>query len=215
MNQPKKLRKDAADNRARLIAAAEAVFAERGLDATLDDVARYAGVGVGTAYRHFANKRQLANEALRASIEQLIVDAELALTKQDPWEAFSSFFETIVTRQSQNRGLHHIMLQGGILDEEARQRLIGAVTKLFDHAKQAGAIRADAEATDIGPILVMMRTAIDMSVDPAPELWKRYLLFFLDALRATDRPSIATPALTPRQFDQIIQVAASNFKLPR
>ncbi len=72
------------------------------------------------------------------------------------------------------------------------------------NSKHAGVIRADAEATDIGAFLVMMRTVIDMSVDPAPDLWKRYLTFFLDALRATDRPSIATPALTPNQFDHII-----------
>ena len=87
----KGLRKDSARNRALLIAAARTVFAERGLDATLDDVAKAAGVGVGTAYRHFANKQELAREVMAQSFQLLMDDAQAALLIADPWESLSSF----------------------------------------------------------------------------------------------------------------------------
>ena len=76
--EPRRLRADAARNRQRLIDAAAEVFAARGLDATLDDIARHAGVNVATAYRHFANKHELAHEFLGQCIDRATAVGEEA-----------------------------------------------------------------------------------------------------------------------------------------
>jgi AcrR family transcriptional regulator len=204
-------RRDAVANRELLVASAREVFARRGLSATLDDVAHHAGLGVGTAYRHFPNKQALAAEALRAAVDELIADAERAIEEPEPWAALTGFFETVVSRQQRDRGLHHVMLAGGILDDEPRARFAAAIARLFDRARAAGAIRAEASATDVGPILVMMRTVIDLSAEVSPELWRRYLAMLLDGLQATDRPALAQPALADRQFEPAMDAAARAF----
>ncbi|MDX6282827.1 MAG: hypothetical protein QOH03_3898, partial [Kribbellaceae bacterium] len=99
-------RKDSVRNRARLIDSARAVFAERGFGATLDDIARHAGVGVGTAYRHFPNKQALAAVVLADATEQIAADAADALAIEDPWEALVTFFERNGARQAEDRGLY-------------------------------------------------------------------------------------------------------------
>ncbi len=86
------VRKDVVRNRMKLVEAARHVFAERGFGATLDDVAHHAGVGVGTAYRHFPNKRALAAEVLADATEAIALDARAALEIEDPWEALVAFF---------------------------------------------------------------------------------------------------------------------------
>ncbi|HEY1399844.1 helix-turn-helix domain-containing protein, partial [Roseateles sp.] len=188
----KRLRSDAAQNRERLLAAAHVVFAERGLSATLDDVARHAGVGVGTAYRHFPNKQALASEVLEGAMQQLAADAEAALAIADPWAGFAGFFETVVASQARHRGLHHLSASDGIASVEVQRRFEGAVVLLFKRAQQAAVVRADASPTDIGPMLVMLRTVIDLSPPGKPELWRRYLAVLLDGLRADgQRPALA------------------------
>lgn len=200
----RKPRADAANNRERLLAAAHVVFAEHGLAATLDDVARHAGVGVGTAYRHFPNKQALASEVLEGAMEQLATDAESALTVADPWQGFAGFFETVVASQARHRGLHHLSASDGIASADVQQRFEGAVIQLFERAQRAGAVRPDASATDIGPMLVMLRTVIDLSPPTKPELWRRYLAFMLDGLRAGGHPAAPVEGLTKVEFDQFI-----------
>jgi AcrR family transcriptional regulator len=200
----RKRRADAANNRERLLAAAHIVFAERGLTATLDDVARHAGVGVGTAYRHFPNKQALASEVLESAMQQLAADAEAALAVDDPWEGFVAFFETVVASQARHRGLHHLSANDGIASVDVQQRFEHAVASLFERAQRAGAVRADACANDIGPMLVMLRTVIDLSPPSKPELWRRYLTFLLDGLRAAGYPSAPIEGLTKQEFDIFI-----------
>jgi AcrR family transcriptional regulator len=197
-------RADAANNRERLLASAHVVFAERGLAATLDDVARHAGVGVGTAYRHFPNKQALASEVLEGAMDQLSRRAEAALEVTDPWQGFAGFFETVVEAQSRHRGLHHLSANDGVIDATAQARFENAVNALFERAKRAGAIRADACATDIGPILIMMRTVIDLSPSTKPDLWRRFLTFMLDGLRAINDPSTTVAGLTREEAEIFI-----------
>ncbi|MBN3728374.1 TetR/AcrR family transcriptional regulator [Burkholderia sp. Ac-20379] len=201
-------RSDAANNRDRLLASAHSVFAERGLAATLDDVARHAGVGVATAYRHFPNKMALASEVLEGAIAQLAADAEAALALADPWQSFSSFFETVVSAQSRHRGLHHLSAADGIVGAEIQQRFEMAVKALFERAQREGVVRADARPTDIGPLLVMLRTVIDLSPPGKPELWRRYLAFLLDGLRAAGQPPAPVDGLTPAELDAFIAMKA-------
>ncbi|NYF11152.1 AcrR family transcriptional regulator [Leifsonia sp. AK011] len=193
----KHVRKDAARNRARLLEAAREVFAERGLEATLDDVAGRAGVGIGTAYRHFANKQELAAEILIASSDRMVAEAQAALEAEDAWEALVGFFEGAIERMSQDRGLHDTLVQqrGPVTSSPFREALIEAIVELFERAQRAGVIRPDAVPTDVAPIFGMMGVAIDMASASSPDLWRRYLQLWFDGLRAHDVEPLSTPPL--------------------
>src|SRR4051795_6885192 len=104
------MRKDAARNRALLVQAGREVFAERGLDASLDDIARHAGLGVGTAYRHFANKYELAEAIFTEAIESIVAKAEEAAAMPDPWQGLLNFFEFAAESQTADRGLREVMM---------------------------------------------------------------------------------------------------------
>src|SRR5262249_10636585 len=137
-------RQDAERNRARLIAAAREVFAARGLDATLDDIAARAGLGTGTAYRHFRDKHELAAELLAEATEQIALDAEaaLAIAATDAWGAVVSFFETTAARQAADRGLYQALAGQGRAADKVRlwPRIVTSVTALFDQARAAGVL---------------------------------------------------------------------------
>ena len=188
-------RRDSVRNRARLVDAAREVFAERGFDATLDDVARHAGLGTGTAYRHFPNKRALAAEVLAGATEQIVLDARAALEIADPWPALVEFFQRNAERQARDRGLYQALTGQG--DDEVQARIwpeiVAAVTELFRRAHRAGAVRADAEPQDIAAIFALLGPAFEMSRTVSPALWQRYLALILDGLRATDRPALPAP----------------------
>ncbi len=152
------VRKDAARNRDRLISAARTVFAERGIDATLDDIAREAGVGTGTAYRHFPNKKVIAAEILADATQQIATDAEDALSIDDPWDAMVAFFENTSARLATDRGLYQILAGQGNVDDKTRiwPHIVDGITRLFDRAKEAGVIRADAEPEDAAVLFAML-----------------------------------------------------------
>ena len=190
------VRSDSARNRARLIESAREVFAERGFGATLDDIARHAGLGTGTAYRHFPNKQALAAEVLAGATEQIAADARESLAIDDPWKALVTFFERNAERQARDRGLYEALTGRG--DDEAQARIwpsiISTVTELFTRAQRAGAVRADAAPQDIAAIFAFLGPAFEMSRTVAPDLWRRYLTLMLDGLRATGRPPLPAPA---------------------
>ena len=190
-SEAKPVRKDVARNRALLIESAKVVFAEQGLDATLDDIAKHAGVGTGTAYRHFPNKQAIAAEVLSQASGSMADDADDALTIDDPWLAITTFFETIIGRAAVNRGLHEsLAIPREPHEVLVRQQLIDSVTTLFARAKAAGVVRADADPTDAGAVLAMLVPVFDMGSVTSTQLWRRYLALLLDGLRATDRPAL-------------------------
>lgn len=202
----RRLRSDAISNREKLLASAHIVFAERGLAATLDDVARHAGIGVGTAYRQFPNKQALASEALKGAMEGLAADAEAALAIEDPWQSFAGFFETVVSTQSRHRGLHYLSASDteGVVALPLQKRFEDAVAALFERARREGVIRADLVATDVGPILLMMRTIIDLAPPEKPDLWRRYLTLLLDGMRATPSSPRLADGLALDEFHAFI-----------
>ncbi|MDT5126308.1 MAG: hypothetical protein QOH54_1952 [Mycobacterium sp.] len=204
-------RKDSVRNRALLVEAAREVFAERGFGATLDDIARHAGVGVGTAYRHFANKQAVAAEVLTEATEQIVADARRALTIADPWDALVDFFEHTAERQAADRGLYETLTGQGDPEGQARiwPDIIAAVTELFERAARAGAVRADATPQDVAALLVLMGPAYEMTRRIGPRLWQRYLHLMLDGLRATDRPALEVPAPPLDAVEAIITVGKS------
>ncbi|MDX6618207.1 MAG: hypothetical protein QOK36_593, partial [Gaiellales bacterium] len=104
------LRRDAARNRERILAAAGEVFATRGLEVTLDDIAHHAGVGVGTVYRRFPDKEGLIDALFEERIAAIAALAEEAAAHEDPWAGLVFFFERSLTEQAADRGLKQLLL---------------------------------------------------------------------------------------------------------
>ncbi|MFT4125266.1 MAG: helix-turn-helix domain-containing protein [Gordonia sp. (in: high G+C Gram-positive bacteria)] len=189
------VRRDSVRNRQLLVEAAREVFAERGFGATLDDIARHAGLGTGTAYRHFPNKQALAAEVLRDATEQIVTDAHEALDVADPWSALVQFFERVAERQAADRGLYETLTGQGdrYAQAEIWPRIVVAVRRLFDRAHEAGTLRADAVAEDIAAVFALLGPAYAMSRTVHRHLWRRYLILLLDGLRAEGRTPLPGP----------------------
>ena len=107
--KPRALRRDAVRNRDRLLAAARELFAEEGFEVTLDDIARHAGVGVGTAYRRFANKDELLDALFAEQTVELAAAAATGLTDPDPWHGLVGYLERSLALQLRDRGLAQIV----------------------------------------------------------------------------------------------------------
>ncbi|HWB37227.1 MAG TPA: helix-turn-helix domain-containing protein [Rugosimonospora sp.] len=199
-------RRDSVRNRARLVAAAREVFAQRGFEATLDDIARHAGLGTGTAYRHFPNKQAIAAEVLAEATQQIVEDARAALQVDDPWSALVQFFERAGAQQAADRGLYETLRGQGNAAEQARiwPEIIAAVTELFERAHRAGVLRADAAAQDIAAVFALLGPAFEMSRATQPQVWRRYLALLLDGLRATDRPPLPGPPPPAAALDAVL-----------
>jgi AcrR family transcriptional regulator len=183
------LRADAERNRQRLIAAAKDLFATRGLDVTLDDVARHAGVGTGTAYRRFPNKDALIDALMVDRIGELAKLAEECLEEPDPWAGLTGYFERALALQAADRGLKEVLFSSGRGRERsnhARRAIAPVVMKLVARAKEAGVVRSDFDTSDVPLINFMLNTIVDFSRDFDPDLYKRYLALVFDGMRPRD-----------------------------
>ncbi|WP_083017888.1 TetR/AcrR family transcriptional regulator [Mycobacteroides saopaulense] len=194
-------RQDAVANRERLVAAAREVFSERGLDATLDEVARRAGLGTGTAYRHFRDKHELASEILSEATEQIAKDARAALAITDPWRGLATFCERIAARHAADRGLYDALAGRGRAEDKERiwPNIVQPVTQLVERARTAGVIRADAQQEDIGVILTMLGPVYTLG----EQAWRRYLALLLDGLRAAGTAPLPVPAPRLSSLDDL------------
>ncbi len=166
------MRADARRNRERVLVAAEEVFSELGLRAQIEEVARRAGVGVGTVCRHFPTKRDLIEAVLEAMYASLAHDAEEALDGPDPGEAFRSFFTALSEFQARHRALAEQMASELDLPASAqplRTALRASITQLVTRAQAAGAIRADIGPADVAMLFsgVAHATALAGDLQPA------------------------------------------------
>jgi AcrR family transcriptional regulator len=194
---PRPLRKDAARNRLRILEAARELFAQRGLEVTLDDVAHHAGVGVGTVYRRFPDKEQLIEALFEDRLAAVGGLAEQALEAEDAWEGLVGFLEATMGLQAADRGLKEIILGGPHGREHvaaARRRIAPLVARLVARAQAQGALRSDVRVTDMPLLQLMVGAIIDVSRDVEPELWRRFLGLLLDGLRADRDGANALPA---------------------
>ncbi len=185
--QTRRLRADAQRNLQLILAAARTVFARRGLDATLDDVAREAGLGVGTVYRRFRDKGELAEALFEESLAELVADADDALRCEDPWEGFVTFVGRFLERQACDCGLRDLLSSSAFGPERVevlKERLQPVADHLVERAKAAGALRADFDSRDLPAITVMLGALADFSCGVRPQLWRRYLAMLLEGLRA-------------------------------
>ncbi|HEX4467460.1 MAG TPA: TetR/AcrR family transcriptional regulator [Solirubrobacteraceae bacterium] len=184
---PRPLRRDAQANRARILEAAGAVFAAHGIDAPLDEIARRAGVGAGTLYRHFADRETLLDALFDERVrifDQLMTEAAAA---DDAWTGLVELLETGFALQAADRGLKDILLarsRGLGRVHQPPEETVRAITGLLDRAKAQGALRTDVTITDLPMISAAIHGVIDLTGAVAPDVWRRTLQIILDGLRA-------------------------------
>ncbi|GAA4225883.1 TetR/AcrR family transcriptional regulator [Actinomadura meridiana] len=151
------LRADALRNRAKVLAAAEEVFAVQGTSASTDEVARRAGVGIGTVFRHFPTKESLLEAVLVALLERLAEEAEGLRSADDAGAAFFGFFARVVSRAKVKQAVTEALAEAGV-DAHDRAGTAGpglkaALGVLLARAQAAGAVRADVSAGEVMALL--------------------------------------------------------------
>jgi AcrR family transcriptional regulator len=203
-----RLRADAQRNLALILAAARTVFARRGLDATLDEVAREAGLGVATVYRRFHDKSELAEALFEEDLELLVGDAEAAEACADPWDGFVTFLGGFLERQASDCGLRDLVSSTAFGSERfatLKERIRPAAERIVRRAQEAGALRPDFDAYDIPVLGVMLGAVVDFSRGARPDTWKRYLAIILDGLqgcpRAVAERELPSPPLTDSELE--------------
>jgi AcrR family transcriptional regulator len=203
------LRADAARNRARILAAATEVFAERGIDVTLDDIAAHAGLGVGTVYRRFADREALIealfDERMQVKIERM--RTALVVPPEDAWDALVELLRQICEDFGRDRGMRQVMLSSLHGHEQVarcRDEMRLLVEQLVDRAKATGRMRADFQASDIPMIFLMIGTIVDFSAPVAPDLWRRYFNMLVDGMRASSPCGSSTVEPPPLGHDELI-----------
>jgi AcrR family transcriptional regulator len=187
-----RLRADAQRNAERLVAAARAVLDEKGLDVTTRDVARRAGVGLGTLYRRVPSLDALLAAILIDTINEMTDLAVQARdTQADPWHAFVTFAEAFVQLRASSCGLHAALSGSGDLDLASHiTRLRREIHHLIQRAQNAGVIRDDIDWRDI-PFVLATAIPADHTIGliAKPDQWRRNLGIILDGLRPPRKPA--------------------------
>ena len=203
---PRPLRKDAERNRERILVAARELFAEQGLAVTLDDIARHAGVGVGTVYRRFPDKEQLIDALFEDRLGEIAAVANDAAGIEDPWRALAHFLEGALELQAQDRALKELLLSTSTAHariELGRRQIQPIVEALLDRAQRAGAVREDFVVSDLLLLQHAVSEAAAYTHEVAPEAWRRVLVIALDGLRPDRRrpTQMPVPPLDEEQVD--------------
>jgi AcrR family transcriptional regulator len=208
------LRRDAERNRLRILQAAREVFADRGLDASLDQIAAHARVGIGTVYRRFPDKDALIDALFEERIDEVAAAGQRALSASDPWEGLVSFIQQANALQARDRGLKQALLsRGAHRTERAREKIIPIATELVARAQQAGSLRADLDLFDLPLIDLMVSAIADMTREVSPELWQRALTIIIDGLATTRQTPTPLPG-KPLDPDQLAGLAISKHVCP-
>ncbi|KPI23510.1 transcriptional regulator, TetR family [Actinobacteria bacterium OV320] len=190
------VRADARDNRARILDAARAVFGEEGLGAPMREVARHAGVGPATLYRHFPAKQELIAEAFadqRRACRAVVHDA---LTAMDPWDGFRSLVERICELHAHSRGFADAFMTAfpEAMDFAAdRERTLRAVTELARRAQETGRLRPGFVVDDLVLMLMAHRGLQNTPHDSRVTASRRFAAYMIEAFRAAPEAAPATP----------------------
>lgn len=186
------LRADAERNRRRIVAAARALFAERGLEVPLEEVAQRAGVGIATLYRRFPTRADLIAASFQDKVAAYADAVEEALAAPDAWTGFCAYVERVGAMQAADRGLKDVLTMTfptAKALEAQRVRAYHGFAELVARAKDQGALRADFVPEDLVVLLMANAGVVNATGDAAPDTWRRLVAYLLDAFCAQPRPA--------------------------
>jgi AcrR family transcriptional regulator len=170
-----------------LLETARRLFAERGSDVSLAAVAREAGVGVGTVYRHFPTQQALVEAAYRDEVTRLCDAAGVLAAERPPGEALAQWLHMSVDHMATKRGmsdaLHAAASSGSDIAIDSRGRVVGALSMLLEAAQAAGAVRSDVDAEDVAATFAGVYPLLDQ-----PARAHRVIDLVLDGLRSGADP---------------------------
>ncbi|WHM36970.1 TetR/AcrR family transcriptional regulator [Streptomyces sp. BPTC-684] len=180
------MRADARRNYERLLGVARSAFAEHGTDASLEDVAKRAGVGIGTLYRHFPNRHALMNAIFQSEVDVLLARSRELLDAEQPCTALVEWLRAIITHTGEYRGVARALMSASHDDSSALAQcsvpMREAGSALLERAQLAGSVRVDVTIGD----LLQLTNAIALAAEQAPddpELADRLLALTLRGLQ--------------------------------
>jgi AcrR family transcriptional regulator len=190
------LRADARRNRERIIAAAQEVFAQRGLDVPVEDIARHAGVGVATLYRRFPTRADLIAGAFEAKMTAYADAVTQALADPDPWAGFCSFIGQVCAMQADDRGFAGVLTMTFPMARQfqaERDRAYQGFAELAGRAQAAGKLRADFVPEDLVILLMANAGVVAGTADSAPGTWRRFAAYMVQAFSAASAEPLPAP----------------------
>jgi AcrR family transcriptional regulator len=177
------MRADARRNRELLVAAARDVFSAEGAGASMEAIAKRAGVGVGTLYRHFPQRLDLVEAVYQSDVEELWATAQRVVAELEPWAAVETFFEAFMryaqTKQALLTELQQAFEKKPEFRSQARELIWSSFDLVIDRAKNAGAVRADVDGSDV----MQLVTPVCTNAGLPPEQTARLLRMILDGIR--------------------------------
>lgn len=196
-------RRDAQRNHELLVEAARELFAEQGVEASLEEIARRAGLGIGTLYRHFPSREALVEAIFERRIGELVAVTEEAAAEPDAWAALSQLLEQTLELQAGDRVLKDVLMRyppGASKLADAREELRRLYEHVLERAREQGSLRADFTFSDLALLFWSFAPLIDATAEVAPEAWRRQLHFALDGLRAQGATQQTEPPLTDEEL---------------
>ncbi|MGI5456411.1 TetR/AcrR family transcriptional regulator [Streptomyces sp. CA-249302] len=191
------LRRDARRNRGLLVAAAHEVFAELGLEAPFDVIARRAGVGNATLYRHFPTRAALVDAVFRDQLGGTTAAGELARTAPDAWTGLNVYLRAVFGTLAADRGTNDLMttrIQGVEALDSVHAHNRRTLEILLERGREEGTVRADVSTEDVLFGLAALGRAVPaLTAATTPDAWQRPLALFLDSLRRAPVPLPGSP----------------------
>ena len=194
---PRPLRADAQRNREHLLATARLVFAAEGLEVPIDEIARRAGLGIGTVYRHFPNKEALFEAIVLDQLERFVDEADTLRNAKDPGEAFVEFLKKYSAAGAAKKDFLEALSRRGVDVMGGRgRRIVKRIREslgfLLSRAQKAGAIRSDVGVQEILALLHGLSAANNCYAGP-PDGRGRIWEVVFDGLRRRAKPAMSGP----------------------
>jgi AcrR family transcriptional regulator len=202
--EAKPLRRDAELNMARIVSAAQNVFAHFGYGASMEQIAAQAEVGIGTLYRRFPNKSDLFDAIIAEAIDQALRIVYEVTTEAPAQDAVFEFVRRFVANPTCWRAITSPRPWGGSEPNAALARLLPEMGGILSKSRDAGAIRPDIAVSDLVIALMSGRVVADLCDHEVPGASRRYLDLVLDGFRAGNQPSAHHP-MTASELDQIFR----------
>jgi AcrR family transcriptional regulator len=215
------LRRDAERNRRLILTAARELFAQQGLDTSFEAVAREAGVGTGTLYRHFPNRQALIDALFEDGLKKISQIVEESLAASRGWDGLRHFMVEMLELQARDRGLRDIIVLARNTTDPGRglmrARLAEPLKQLVARAQQEGDLRADLTAIDIAVLEIAVLGTADFTGAAIPDGWQRYLAIVLDGMRAraTGPTELPAESMDEEQMDMCMVGRRYGFRATR